>query len=77
MRLNLFNKAKYFLDSKQVKIINEDENSISFSVGEYHVVFKYKSNKIISLCSCSSGAFMSPCSHVLAAMVYLTNEKQI
>ena len=76
MRLNLFKKAKYFLDSKQVKITAISDYNTSLQVGEYHVVFKYKANKIISLCSCSSGAFMSPCSHVLAAMVYLTNGKE-
>jgi hypothetical protein len=73
MRLNIFQKAKYLLTTKQVKIINVSDYSTSFSVGKYHVVFKYKANKLIALCSCSAGAFMSPCSHVLAAMVYLTN----
>ena len=76
MRLNIFIKAKYLLKSKQVKIISSSDHSISFDVGRYHVVFKYKANKLIAICSCSAGAFISPCSHILAAMVYLTNEKK-
>jgi len=72
MRKYLFKKANWFIQEKFVKIIAESENQISFQVGEYHVVLKYKANKLIALCSCKAGALLTPCSHILSALVYLT-----
>lgn len=70
MRKYLFKKANYLL--KDVKILSESEHSISLQVGKYHVVFKYKANKLLALCECNAGALLMPCSHIISALTYLT-----
>ena len=76
MRKFLFKKANWFIKNNQVKILSESEYQISFQVKEYHVVLKYKAHKLIALCSCMAGALLTPCSHILSCLVYLTNEKK-
>lgn len=72
MRLVLFQKAKYFIDSKKVKITSVTDYSVSFEVGEYHVVGKYKNHQLIWLCDCRADANGDLCSHKIAAQIYLT-----
>jgi len=76
MRKHLFNKANWFISNKQVKILNETDYSMSFQVGKYHVVLKYKTHRLIALCECKAGALLTPCSHILAAMSYLISNKK-
>jgi hypothetical protein len=72
MRLNLFEKAKYLLDSKQVKITAISDYSISFEVGKYHVVGKYKNHQLIWICDCRADTNGDLCAHKIAAQNYLT-----
>jgi len=73
MRKVLFKKADYLL--KKTKIISETNHSISFQVSKYHVTLKYKNHKLIGLCECKAGSLNTFCSHVIAALTYLTKNE--
>ncbi len=73
MRKNIFEKAKYLLDNKLVKILGESDHSISFQVNKYNVTAKYKNHKLIWLCDCKAEVGNVLCSHKIAAQVYLVN----
>ena len=70
MRKFIFKKANYLL--KYTNLIAESENQIIFKVKNYQVVLKYKAHKLICLCSCKAGALLTPCSHAISALTYLT-----
>lgn len=70
MRLNIFQKAKYLLTTKQIKKIIETDYSTSFKVGKYHVVAKYQNHKLIWLCDCMANQNYL-CAHKIAAQDYL------
>jgi len=72
MRKYLFQKANWLISNRKVKILNETDHSISFQAGKYHVVLKYKSHKLVALCECKAGSLLTPCSHILSSMIYLT-----
>jgi len=72
MRQYIFKKAGYLLS--KTKIISETDNSISFKVGKYHVILKYRNHRLEALCECKAGSLNTFCSHIASAIAYLTNE---
>lgn len=71
MRLNIFKKAKYLLDTKQIKITHQNDYSIFFIVGNYSVIAKYHNHKLLWLCNCQAGSNNTICAHKIAAQDYL------
>jgi len=72
VRRYLFGKANWFIKNNQIKIINETDYSIRLKVRIEEVVVKYHNHQLIWLCTCKQGSTKKTCSHILAAMVYLT-----
>jgi len=70
MRKYLFQKAKYLLED--IKQLSETDYSISFKVGEFHTILKYKNHRLIAICSCKAGSLNQPCAHIMAAISKLT-----
>jgi len=75
MRKYLFEKANWFIINHKVKILSETEYSMRVGVGKYEAVVKYQNHKFIWLCNCKHGSTNKTCSHILAAMTYLTLKK--
>jgi len=75
MRRYLFDKANWFIKNNQVKIISETDYSIRLKVRIHEVVVKYQNHELIWLCTCMQGSTNKTCSHILAAMTYLTLNK--
>jgi hypothetical protein len=71
MRLVLFEKAKYFLDNKKIKVTYVDTYSISFQVSNFNVIGKYKNHQLIWDCDCKANTNGDLCSHKIAAQTYL------
>lgn len=75
IRKYLFQKANYFIENKQVKIISETDYSIRLKVKINEVVAKYQNHQLIWLCTCKQGSVNKTCSHVLASMTYLVKKR--
>lgn len=75
MRRYLFNKAKYLLP--HTKKTGESQHQIILDVGEYQVIIKYRNHDLILLCTCTHGSLRPGrlCSHKIAALSFLSNEK--
>jgi len=77
MRKKIFEKARYFIETKKIKKLSETDNSISFEVGKSkHVQLKYRNNELLCLCSCSAGSFLKPCSHILSVLIYMIQQNE-
>ena len=74
MRRYLFERAKFL--KEKIELLSETDYSIRLKVGDQEVVIKYQNSQLIMLCTCQQyGKSGRICSHVIAGLAYLSNEK--
>lgn len=77
MRRSLFTKAVKLLKENKVVIEEETENAIFLKVDENNVRLWYKAHTLLYNCTCKYGSLItpkerSPCSHIIASLLYLS-----